>query len=43
MTFKHQLIESDAATPDALKEIGKTLLSIRTKVNGKITQLIMLR
>jgi len=43
MTVLLQLIESDAATPEALKEIGKTLLSIRTKVNGKITQLIMLR
>jgi len=38
-----RLIESDAATEGALQEVGKLLLTIRTKVNGKITQLIMLR
>ena len=38
-----RLIEPDAATTDSLKEVGRQLLSIRTTVNGKITQLIMLR
>lgn len=38
-----RLIESDAATEDALQEVGKLLLNVRTKVNGEITKLIMLR
>lgn len=43
MTVLLSLIESDAATPDNLKEIGRQLLSVRTKVNGEITRIIMLR
>jgi len=43
MTVLLRLIETDAATPQALQEIGRQLLAIRTTVNGKITQLIMLR
>jgi len=43
MTVLLRLIETDAATEDALQEVGKLLLAVRTKVNGKITQLIMLR
>merc|ERR1712012_1265124 len=43
MTVLLSLIEQDAATPDKLKEIGRQLLSVRTKVNGEITRIIMLR
>jgi len=42
MTVLLRLIETDAATEDALQDIGRQLLSIRTKVNGEITRLIML-
>ncbi|CAB4056345.1 unnamed protein product [Lepeophtheirus salmonis] len=37
------LIEKDAASHEKLKEIGKQLLVIRTKANGEITRMIMLR
>eukprot|EP00095_Tigriopus_kingsejongensis_P007137 maker-scaffold687_size111633-snap-gene-0.26 protein:Tk07137 transcript:maker-scaffold687_size111633-snap-gene-0.26-mRNA-1 annotation:"pollen specific glycine-rich protein grp16" len=37
------LIEKDAATPEKLQDVGKQLLAIRTKVNGEITRMIMLR
>jgi len=43
MTVLLRLIEQDAATPEALQDIGKQLLAIRTTVNGKISELIMLR
>jgi len=43
MTVLLRLIEQDAATPEALQEIGRQLLAIRTTVNGKIGELIMLR
>jgi len=43
MTVLLSLIELDAATPDKLKEIGRQLLSVRTKVNVEITRIIMLR
>jgi len=43
MTVLLRLIESDAASEPALQEVGKLLLLVRTKVNGKITALIMLR
>lgn len=37
------LIEKDAATAEKLQEVGKQLLAIRTRVNGEITNMIMLR
>jgi len=43
MTVLLRLIEQDAATPEALQDIGKQLLAIRTTVNGKISEIIMLR
>jgi len=43
MTVLLSLIEQDAATPEKLKEIGRQLLAVRTKVNGEITRIIMLR
>jgi len=43
MTVLLSLIEQDAATPEKLQEIGKQLLSVRTKVNTEITRIIMLR
>jgi len=43
MTVLLRLIESDAATEKALQDVGRLLLAVRTKVNGRITQLIMLR
>jgi hypothetical protein len=43
MTVLLSLIEPDAATPGKLQDVGKQLLSIRTKVNGEITLMIMLR
>jgi len=38
-----ELLSGDAANADALQEIARKLLSIRTRVNGKITEMIMLR
>jgi len=43
MTVLLSLIEQEAATPEKLQEIGKQLLSVRTKVNTEITRIIMLR
>jgi len=43
MTVLLSLIEQNAATPEKLQEIGKQLLSVRTKVNTEITRIIMLR
>jgi len=42
MTVLLRLIESDAASEEALQEVARLLLSIRTKVNGEITRLIMI-
>jgi len=43
MTVLLSLIEKDAAQPEKLQDVGKELLSIRTKVNNEITRMIMLR
>ncbi len=43
MTVLLSLIEPDAASTDKLQQIGRELLSVRTKVNGEITRIIMLR
>lgn len=43
MSVLLSLIEKDAATPEKLQDVGKQLLAIRTKVNGEITRMIMLR
>ncbi len=43
MTVLLSLIEPDAATAEKLQQIGRELLSVRTKVNGEITRIIMLR
>lgn len=38
-----ELLSGDAANAEALQGIARKLLAIRTKVNGKITEMIMLR
>jgi len=43
MSVLLSLIEKEAAQPDKLQDVGKQLLAIRTKVNGEITRMIMLR
>ena len=37
------LVEEGADSPETLQKVGKDLLNVRTKTNGEITQMIMLR